>query len=129
FFNPEASPILTAHPTAAEALAALHLATSNRGEADEAMLDRLTALIPPAVTAVEHVLPNQEEEIRANTAQRVRDWQDRTQAWAQQAQELIQHKTLKLRQDVISQEEELATGMLPERSLVRPLLVVTEEEA
>jgi hypothetical protein len=55
---------------------------------------------------------------------RVRDWSQRAVDWDEKAGALIQRKDLVQRRVSVQKEKEIADRMVPERQLVRPLLVV-----
>jgi hypothetical protein len=55
---------------------------------------------------------------------RVQEWSRRAVNWAEDADALIQRKDLVQRRVSVQREKEIADMMVPERQLVRPLLVV-----
>ncbi|MPV50989.1 helicase [Pseudactinotalea sp. HY160] len=130
FLSGPERPALTAHGTAAEALDHVGLAGRNTGDlADAGLLAGLDRLIAPAVAAVESQLPGQVAAIREHTIDRVATWQRRAEDWSAQAGRQTQHRGLKSRARVIDAEHRLAADMLPDRTLVRPLLVIVPDAA
>jgi len=55
---------------------------------------------------------------------RVQEWSRRAANWDEDADALVQRKDLVQRRVSVQKEKEIADRMVPERQLVRPLLVV-----
>lgn len=123
FMHPS-MPAVTVHESAQAAFDYLELATRNTAEIDASELQRL---IDPAITAVERNLEFQVAAIEQQTEERVRQWQERARTWQSEAGVLVQHEALRRRTETVRNEAELAADMLPERTLVRPLVVVVPE--
>jgi hypothetical protein len=117
--------LVTAHAKPSDAVEALHLATVNPGGlTDPETLAGLQPLVGAAVRAAEAAADQHAEAIRRDTAQRITEWVERTEAWKQQAGTLTQRHGLRERTRVIDNEQSLAHEMNPDRRLVRPLIVV-----
>ena len=124
FPDPDQSPVgfATPHASARDAIDALRLSAINAGDLSD--VENLQSLVPTAVTAADAAAQQHAEAIRADTAQRIQNWLDRTQQWKQLALDLPQHIGLRRRTRRIDDEQALAQDMNPDRRLVRPLLVV-----
>ena len=81
-------------------------------------------LIGPAVDAAETMLSIQMGAAAEAATGRVERWLARAGDWQAEADALIQRTTLKQNRARVRQLEELSRDMLPDRRLVRPLLVV-----
>lgn len=112
----------TPHASAHAAIDTLSLSAINAGDFSDAA--GLQPLVTTAVTVADAAAEQHAEAIRADTAQRIQDWLDRTQQWKQQAQSMTQHSGLRQRTRRIDDEQALAQDMNPDRRLVRPLIVV-----
>lgn len=108
--------------TAAEAVAALRLAEVNTGGVPGAAA--WGALIPVAVDEAQAMIGNQVAAIEAATRDRIEAWRARSSRWQQQAARETQRSTVRQRTAMVAAEEDLAASMNPERTLIRPLLVV-----
>ncbi|HLS02691.1 MAG TPA: helicase-related protein, partial [Beutenbergiaceae bacterium] len=123
FLTPKV-PTVMVHASAQDACDSLRISQRNTGLAGA---HDLQALIAPAVEAVENNLQFQIHAIEEQTTARVQAWQRRVRDWQEQATGLVQREALRQRRRTVEQEERLAQAMLPERRLVRPLVVVVPE--
>lgn len=99
----------------------LRATLTNPGPID---LSEVQALVPAAIDTVAASL---DEVIASGTRRieaRVTAWYDRNDRWQQTALDLNQVSTLKQRMRTVSSEDELIVSMKPNRSLLRPLLLV-----
>lgn len=112
----------TPHAGPHHAIAALRLADVNAGDLID--VTALQKLVATSVSVTDAAADQQAEAIRAETAQRIQDWIERTQRWKAEAQNMTQHSALRQRTRRIDDEQALAQDMNPERRLVRPLIVV-----
>jgi ERCC4-related helicase len=116
----------SAHGSPADAVAALGLSSIN-----PANLQTTTALQPLVATAVATVnaaAGQQADAIRQETQQRITDWLTRSRMWKEQASSMAQRNELRLRTARVTEEEELASSMNPDRRLTRPLIVVVPQD-
>jgi len=109
-------------PTASEAIAALALEAVNTGALPGA--EQLQLFVAEAVRASDAPIAEQVAAIRAETERRVSSWQERSRKWRIESQVLVQRDDLRSRKERVDEETRLAESMLPDRTLVRPLLVV-----
>lgn len=119
---------VTPHASAAEALAAVgwNQTLSNVGAVAGAA--DLTALIAPAVEGAAQQMTTTFAAAETDVAQRVAAWSQRLDRWDDDASALIQRKDLAQHRVSVQKERELVAAMNPDRQLVRPLLVVVEED-
>ena len=113
--------------SAAEAVALLEIATTNKGPVEEP--SRFEAFIGPALEAGTKQMEQLVEAARADTIARVGSWQERSRSWERDADALVSRATLRERRSDVEQEAQLADEMLPQQLLVRPLLVVEGGDA
>ena len=121
-FPTPALPLARLHASAKDAVDHLGLSAINPGrDIDGAALQPLVAA---AVRAADGAAHPQAAAIRDETTRRIDEWLDRSQQWKAAAGELIQRSELQERTLRITEEQELARAMNPDRRLVRPLLLV-----
>ena len=87
-------------------------------------VDALRPLIAHAVRAARAEMTAVFGAAQDSITSRVQDWSRRAVDWADEADALIQRKELVQRRVSVEKEKEIAAKMVPERQLVRPLLVV-----
>ncbi|UFU01877.1 DEAD/DEAH box helicase [Ruania suaedae] len=109
-------------PSAQAAINDLALADVNTGAVPGAA--RLQPFIAAAVDAATQATALQIDAIADATRDRIQRWRDRSERWLADSHALVQRSELKSRTRLVAEEEELAQQMNPERTLVRPLLVV-----
>ncbi|GAA0628431.1 DEAD/DEAH box helicase [Sporichthya brevicatena] len=112
------------HARAVDGLAAAGFTGAPVNAADLTDVHVLTRFIAPAVRDADKHLETLVVEADRATRERVQQWIDRTAGWEDDAAGLTQRQELKERRRAVADERQLATAMLPERRLVRPLLVV-----
>jgi len=116
--------LVSAHPSAGAALAAAGLTGQliNSGPVD--ITDELQAIIAPAVSQAMSQMRTLAAAAGEDVHRRVAEWSDRVDQWQQAATGLTQIAELRSRRTTVEQERQIAESMLPEQTLVRPLLVV-----
>ncbi|WP_402374548.1 SNF2-related protein [Isoptericola rhizosphaerae] len=116
------------HESAAAAIEALHLGATNKGGVAGA--SGLQPYVRQAVRSAESAVGDQITSIEITAKKRVEAWLDRSRHWRLEASALISREVgaartgITNRQSDIDEESRLAREMLPERTLLRPLLVV-----
>ena len=85
-------------------------------------------MIRPAVDAATAYLGLQMTASVSLAERRVAGWVERAERWQHEAEALIQRTAVKQNRALVRQQEELSRDMLPDRKLVRPLLVVLPQE-
>ncbi len=91
--------------------------------------DELTRFVAPAGRAAEQQMETVVAAAEQATRRRVAQWAQRTDQWDHDAGALIQRSEVRDRRRRVEEEREVAQTMLPERRLVRPLLVVVPRDA
>lgn len=86
------------------------------------------SLVAPAVDAASTFLKHVMRTGRDSAEARVASWVERAEAWQRDASALIQRDEVRQRRALVAEAEKLSRDMSPDRSLVRPLLVVLPEE-
>ncbi|WP_444664295.1 SNF2-related protein [Cellulomonas sp. CW35] len=125
--NADGLALVTAHDAAAEALAALGVdgRRANPGPVPDA-----AGLRPFVRVAIDRATPqlDQHFEVAAEDVRlRVEQWATRLDEWDADARGYVQTKLLKERRLPVQEERDLVESMLPDRGLLRPLLVVVPE--
>lgn len=118
-----------AYPSAAAALAAVGFTGVQINPGGMSDAGALTRFVGPAVRAGEESVKNLVQAAEVSTRDRVRRWSARTQRWDDEAGALIQRSEVRDRRLIVEAENEMAQTMLPDRTLVRPLLVVVPRDA
>ncbi|MBN4928288.1 DEAD/DEAH box helicase [Hoyosella rhizosphaerae] len=113
------------HSSAASAVAALGLSDVNPGNLKD--VNTLRNLVSAAVQAADSAADQQADAIRQETQERVDEWLHRSRRWMREADALVKRKDLQERTRRISEEQELAQAMNPDRRLNRPLIVVVPQ--
>ncbi|MFE5339967.1 helicase-related protein [Isoptericola sp. NPDC056578] len=116
------------HESAADAVAALALSSANTGPIPDA--ESLQPFVRAAVRSAESAVTDQIAAIEIETQQRVESWLRRSQHWRMEASALLSREAggaragITSRQSDVDEETRLAREMAPQRTLLRPLLVV-----
>ncbi len=115
---------ITPHGSAREALEACGLLGNliNTGIAPD--IERLQPVISPAVDHANRQMAALADAASADVRRRVEQWSDRVDQWQQRATGMAQVAGLKNRSTTVNDERKIAESMLPEQTLVRPLIVV-----
>ena len=100
-----------------------HLQIAGESRSDLDGVQSLQSLVAAAVRAADSAAEQQAAAIREETQQRIAAWMQRSERWKAQAGELIQRGELLERTARITEEQELAQAMNPERRLARPLIL------
>jgi hypothetical protein len=116
-------------PSAGAALAALGFAGTAINTGALTDVDQLTRYVRPAVRAADELMGGIVQAAETATRERVQRWSDRTYRWDDEADVLVQRSEVRDRRQRVEEEREMALTMLPERQLVRPLLVVVPRAA
>jgi superfamily II DNA or RNA helicase len=116
--------LIEPHANANEALAAAGFTGNGANHGDLTDVGGLTAFIAPAVGNAYTQLAALVTEAERATRERVAQWVDRTTTWEHEAATLTQRQDLKQRRRAVVEERDMASAMLPDQRLVRPLLVV-----
>lgn len=116
--------LIQPHVSAQDAISTLRLSTTNTGAIEDA--DAWQRLVTNAVDSAATTVEAQVEAVKAETAERVESWLNRTRQWQQGALDLPQSRgrSFSERKRDVDAEKELAEAMEPDRTLIRPLLVV-----
>ena len=116
----------TAHASPADAVAALGLSAINPANLRDT--GPLQALVATAVATADTAANQQADAIRLETQQRISEWLNRSREWKQQASGLAQRNELRQRTARVTEEEDLANAMNPDRRLTRPLIIVVPQD-
>jgi superfamily II DNA or RNA helicase len=116
--------ILTPHESATAMAAEVGYADSASNPGAAAGIDALRPLIAHAVRAAGTEMTAVFGAAQESITSRVQEWSRRATNWDEDAGALIQRKDLVERRVSVQKEKEIADKMVPERKLVRPLLVV-----
>ncbi|WP_251149773.1 SNF2-related protein [Cellulosimicrobium sp. Marseille-Q4280] len=120
--------LVTKHGSAPDAVAHLAVSVTNTGAIDGA--ESFQPFVRQAVRSAEVAVGDQIASIETETQQRVEAWLKRSQHWRMEASALMSREAaaakvgITNRQSDIDEESRLAREMAPQRTLLRPLLVV-----
>jgi superfamily II DNA or RNA helicase len=120
--NPE-SCFVHPHDTAAEMVAPVGYGAA-RNPGPVAGAGKLQPLIATAAREGTNVMNHVFSEAEAVITARVSAWSHRAVDWENDASALIQRREVVDRRNTVQEEQKIAAAMVPERQLVRPLLVV-----
>ena len=116
--------MINTHDSAAEMVASVGWSTTASNPGPVAGATELTSLIAHAVRSaasqMSTVFMAAEEAVKSQ----VEEWSRRAVDWTVEAEALIQRAELKQHRVSIEEEKAIAARMMPQRQLVRPLLVV-----
>jgi superfamily II DNA or RNA helicase len=129
FINPQAAghTIIELHDSAADMLSMSGVGLSMTNPGRVAQTDVLTTLIPYAVDEARKRMASQFAAAEHEAAKQVAEWSSRVDDWTRDASTLIQRSEMKTRRVSVEEEKRLAEGRMPDRQLVRPLLVVVPQ--
>jgi hypothetical protein len=118
-----------AFPSAREALESLGVAgeRANRGRLTD--VESLQRYVEPGVTAGRRLLGDVVGAAEKDIEDRVRRWSYRVSRWDEEAGALIQRSEVRDRRQRVDEERQMASSMLPDQQLVRPLLLVVPDES
>ena len=120
--------IVTPHESATAMAAEVGYAESVSNPGAVAGIDTLRPLIAHAVRAARTEMTAVFGAAQESITSRVQEWSRRAVDWAGDADALIQRRELVQRRVSVQKEKEIADKMVPERQLVRPLLVVVSAD-
>jgi superfamily II DNA or RNA helicase len=120
------SPLIP-HASAAAALAAVGFGGSQVNPGALGDSDELQRYVPPAVRAAQSEMAVLVQAAADHVRERVRRWAQRTEEWDEEVSVLIQRAQVKERRRRVDDERTIAERMLPDRTHVRPLLVVVPQ--
>ena len=125
--RPDGLALVTPHDEAADALSAVGVdgSRANPGAVPDA-----GALQPFVRAAIDRATPQMDqhfEVVADDVRQRVEQWATRLDDWDADARGFVQTKLLQDRRLPVQEERDLVEQMLPDRGLLRPLLVVVSE--
>lgn len=126
--RPDGLALVAAHDAAADALAAVGVGA---GRANPGPVPDAGGLQPYVRAAIERATPQMDDhfEVAAqDVRRRVEEWTTRLDEWDADAREYVQTRLMKERRLPVQEERELVESMLPDRGLLRPLLVVVPDE-
>jgi superfamily II DNA or RNA helicase len=116
--------MITPHESATAMTAEVGFAGPASNPGPVAGTDELRPLIASAVRAVGTEMSAVFGAAQEAITRRVQEWSRRAVDWDEDADALIQRRDLVQRRVSVQKEKEIADRMVPERQLVRPLLVV-----
>ena len=130
FPNPE-NPgfcMVTPHESATEMTAAVGYAETASNPGPVAGIDALRALIVHAVRSAAAEMAAVFAAAQDAITDRVAEWSRRVTDWTVEADALIQRSALRQRRVSVQEEQAIAARMVPERQLIRPLLIVVPQD-
>ena len=120
--------MITPHESAAAMTAAVGYAESLSNPGAVAGTDTLRPLIAHAVRSAAAEMTAVFAAAQDAITGRVEEWSRRVTDWTEEAAALIQRSDLRQRRVSVEEEKSIAARMVPERQLVRPLLVVVPQD-
>jgi len=115
------------HESAGVAFASIGLESPRPNPGAVPGLEQLQALIGPAVQQARQQMRSLFTAAEADVNGRVAAWSHRLDEWSELADALVQREELRQRRLSVEAERELVASMIPDRQLVRPLLVVVPD--
>jgi hypothetical protein len=116
--------IVTPYESATAMAAEVGYAVTASNPGPVAGIDALQPLIAHAVRSSAAEMASVFAAAQDAISDRVTEWSRRATDWAEEADALIQRSELVQRRVSVKAEKDIAARMVPERQLVRPLLVV-----
>ena len=120
--------MVTPHESATAMAAAVGYAESASNPGAVAGTDALRPLIAHAVRSAAAEMAAVFAAAQDAITGRVEEWSRRVTDWTEEADALIQRSELRQRRVSVEEEQAIAARMVPERQLVRPLLVVVPQD-
>lgn len=114
----------TPHASAAEMFAAAGVGEGMTNRADVVVDDWVRSLVGLAVDKAAGLLGSQFFMARQSAEERVHAWSTRATAWEHEADALVQRSDVRVRRQSVEEERRLAEQRMPDKTYVRPLLVV-----
>ena len=130
FPNPEnpAFCMVTPHESATAMAAAVGYAETASNPGPVAGIDALRPLIAHAVRSAAAEMAAVFAAAQDAITARVEEWSRRVTDWTVEADALIQRSELRQRRVSVQEEQAIAARMVPERQLIRPLLIVVPQD-
>jgi len=120
--------MVTPHESATVMAAAVGYAATASNPGPVAALDALQPLIVRAVRSAAAEMAVVFAAAQDAITGRVEEWSRRVADWTVEADALVQRSELRQRRVSVQEEQAIAARMVPERQLVRPLLVVVPQD-
>jgi superfamily II DNA or RNA helicase len=120
--------MVTPHECATEMADAVGYATTASNPGPVAGIDALRFLIPNAMRSAAAEMAAVFAAAQDAITGRVEAWSRRVTDWTVEADALIQRSELRQRRVSIQEEQAMAARMVPERQLIRPLLIVVPQD-
>jgi ERCC4-related helicase len=116
--------LIATYESATEMAEAIGYAATASNPGPVAGIDALQPLIANAVSSVRSEMTAVFAAAQDAITERVTEWSRRVTDWTVEADTLFQRSDLRQRRVSVAEEQKIAARMVPERQLVRPLLVV-----
>jgi len=120
--------MVTPHESATAMAAAVGYTATASNPGPVAGIDALQPLIPNAVRSAAAEMAAVFAAAQDAITDRVEEWSRRVTDWTVEADALIQRSALRQRRVSVQEEQAIAARMVPERQLVRPLLIVVPQD-
>jgi len=120
--------VITPYESATAMAAAVGYAATASNPGPVAGIEMLRPLIPNAVRSAAAEMAAVFAAAQDAIAGRVEEWSRRVTDWTVEADALIQRSALRQRRVSVQEEQAIAARMVPERQLVRPLLIVVPQD-
>lgn len=122
-----AMPPVTLYESSSEMLRAAGVGERMSNPGPVTGVDALKSLIAPAVEAAEAQLDLTMDHARESVAERIEHWSEQNTQWRDEADALVASESLRRHRAGVAERQRLVEQMVPDRRLVRPLLVVVPE--
>jgi superfamily II DNA or RNA helicase len=120
--------MVTPHESATAMAAAIGYAATASNPGPVAEIDALRPLIAHAARSAAAEMTAVFAAAQDAITGRVEEWSRRVTDWTVEAEALIQRSALRQRRVSVQEEQAIAARMVPERQLVRPLLIVVPQD-
>ena len=120
--------MVTPHESATAMAAAVGYAATASNPGPVAGIDALRPLIAHAVRSAAAEMAAVFAAAQDAITDRVEEWSRRVTDWTVEADALIQRSELRQRRVSVQEEQAIAARMVPERQLIRPLLIVVPQD-
>ena len=120
--------MITPYESAAAMAAAVGYTATASNPGSVAGIEALQPLIPNAVRSAAAEMAAVFAAAQDAITGRVAEWSRRVTDWTVEADALIQRSALRQRRVSVQEEKAIAARMVPERQLVRPLLIVVSQD-
>jgi superfamily II DNA or RNA helicase len=120
--------VITPHESATAMAAAVGYTATASNPGPVAGIDMLRPLIVHAVRSAAAEMAAVFAAAQDAITDRIEEWSRRVTDWTVEADALIQRSALRQRRVSVQEEQAIAARMVPERQLVRPLLIVVPQD-